>query len=113
VQRDKWTVDPFAAIRKDGFIYGRGSIDDKDKVTSVLMTMLLLKRLNVALDRDVIFLGEAGEEGDSRVGIGYMVNQHWDEIACEFAITEGGSAVSRAGRVRTVQIATTEKVPRG
>ncbi len=63
VQREKWTVDPFAAIRKDGFVYGRGSIDDKDKVTSALTVMLLLKRMNVPLDRDVIFLAEAGEEG--------------------------------------------------
>src|SRR6266568_4428218 len=60
VQREKWTVDPFAALRKDGYIYGRGSIDDKDKVTTVLMTLLMLKRLKVPLDRDVIFLGEAG-----------------------------------------------------
>jgi len=95
VQREKWTVNPFAAVRKDGYIYGRGSIDDKDKVTTVLMVALLLKRLKVPLDRDVILLGEAGEEGDSRVGIGFMVNQHWDEIACEFAITEGGAMTAR------------------
>jgi acetylornithine deacetylase/succinyl-diaminopimelate desuccinylase-like protein len=113
VQREKWTVDPFAALRKDGYVYGRGSIDDKDKVTSALMTVLLLHRMKVPLDRDVIFLGEAGEEGDSRVGIGFMVNQHWDDIACEFAITEGGSTMSRDGKVVTVEIATTEKVPRG
>ena len=113
VQRDKWTVDPFAALKKDGYIYGRGSIDDKDKVTTVLMVALLLKRLHVPLDRDVILLGEAGEEGGAQVGIGYMVNQHWDEIACEFAITEGGTMTSRDGKVRTVEIAATEKVPRG
>jgi len=113
VQKEKWTVDPFAALRKDGYIYGRGSIDDKDKVTSALMTVLLLKRLKVPLDRDVLFLGEAGEEGTSQAGIGFMVNQHWDEIACEYAITEGGATTARDGRVRTVEIATTEKVPRG
>jgi acetylornithine deacetylase/succinyl-diaminopimelate desuccinylase-like protein len=113
VQKEKWTVDPFAALRKDGYIYGRGSIDDKDKVTSALMTVLLLKRLKVPLDRDVLFLGEAGEEASSQFGIGYMVNQHWDELACEYAITEGGTATSRDGAVRTVEIATTEKVPRG
>ena len=112
VQREKWTVDPFAALRKDGYIYGRGSIDDKDKVTTALMVVLMLKRLKVPLDRDVIFLGEAGEEGGANVGIGFMVNQHWDEIDCEFAITEGGTAMSRDGKVRTVEIATTEKVPR-
>jgi acetylornithine deacetylase/succinyl-diaminopimelate desuccinylase-like protein len=113
VQKEKWTVDPFAALRKDGYVYGRGSIDDKDKVTSALMTVLLLKRLKIPLDRDVILLGEAGEEGSSQVGIGFMVNQHWDEIACEYAITEGGTTTARDGRVRTVEIATTEKVGRG
>jgi acetylornithine deacetylase/succinyl-diaminopimelate desuccinylase-like protein len=113
VQREKWTVDPFAALRKDGYVYGRGSIDDKDKVTSVLMVALMLKRLKVPLDRDVIILGEAGEEGGANVGIGFMVNQHWDDIACEFAITEGGTMTARGGKVRTVEIAATEKVPRG
>ena len=113
VQREKWTVDPFSALRKDGYVYGRGSIDDKDKVTTVLMVMLLLKRQKVPLDRDVIFLGEAGEEGGANVGIGFMVGRHWDEIACEYALTEGGSMISRDGKVRTVEIATTEKVPRG
>ena len=113
VQKEKWTVDPFAALRKDGFVYGRGTIDDKDKVTSALMVMLLLKRMNVALDRDVIFLGEAGEEGASNVGIGFMVKEHWPEIEAEYAITEGGTTGSRDGKVRYVQIGTTEKVPRG
>src|SRR6266567_4541796 len=113
VQREKWTMDPFAALRKDGYVYGRGSIDDKDKVTTALMVTLLLKRLKVPLDRDVIFLGEAGEEGGSQVGIGFMVGQHWDEIACEYAITEGGTAISRDGHFLTDETATTEKVPRG
>ena len=113
VQKDKWTVEPFAALRKDGYVYGRGTIDDKDRVTSALTVMLLLKRLDVPLDRDVILLCEAGEEGDSRVGIGFMVNQHWNDIEAEYSITEGGSTVARDGKVRTVEIATTEKVPRG
>ena len=113
VQREKWTVDPFAAIRKDGYVYGRGSIDDKDKVTSALTVMILLKRMHVPLDRDVIFLGEAGEEGTSSAGIGFMVEKHWREIEAEYAITEGGTTGARDGKVRYVQIGTTEKVPRG
>jgi acetylornithine deacetylase/succinyl-diaminopimelate desuccinylase-like protein len=113
VQKEKWTVDPFAALRKDGYVYGRGSIDDKDKVTSALTVLLLLKRMHVPLDRDVIFLGEAGEEGNSNLGIGFMVGQHWSDIECEYAISEGGSMSSHNGKVRTVEIATTEKVGRG
>jgi acetylornithine deacetylase/succinyl-diaminopimelate desuccinylase-like protein len=113
VQREKWSVDPFAAIRKDGYIYGRGAQDDKDNLTASLMLMLLLKRLNVKLDRDVIFLAEAGEEGNSQVGINFMVEKHWEGIEAEYALAEGGYVAARNGRVRFVEIATTEKVPRG
>lgn len=112
IQKDKWTVDPFSALRKDGFIYGRGAQDDKDNLTASVVTMLLLKRLKVPLDRDVILVAEAGEEGDHRVGIGYLVDQHWDAIDAEYALAEGGSASSRNGKVRFVEITTTEKVAR-
>ena len=52
----KWKFPPFSATRDGGYVYGRGTVDDKDNLTAALMTMLLLKRLNVPLDRDVIFL---------------------------------------------------------
>src|SRR5437764_13451273 len=68
VERDKWTVDPFAAIIKDGYIYGRGSVDDKSMDAANLEVFLLLHRMNVPLDRDVILLTEAGEEGTSQFG---------------------------------------------
>jgi acetylornithine deacetylase/succinyl-diaminopimelate desuccinylase-like protein len=112
VQRDRWPVDPFAALRKDGYVWGRGTSDDKPHVAASLVTMLLLKRLNVTLDRDVIFIAEAGEEGTSRFGIGYLVDQHWNDIAAEYALAEGGQTVSRDGKVLYVGISTTEKTPR-
>ncbi|MDH3352242.1 MAG: M20/M25/M40 family metallo-hydrolase, partial [Gammaproteobacteria bacterium] len=54
VQADRWTEAPFGGLRKDGWVYGRGSLDDKDNVTAGLMTMIMLKRLGVELDRDII-----------------------------------------------------------
>src|SRR5574340_222157 len=113
VQREKWTVDPFAALHKGGFVYGRGTQDDKDHVAANLMVLLLLKRLNIPLQRDVIFLAEAGEEGTTSVGIAALVAQKWPEIEAEYALAEGGSTLSENGKVRYVGITTTEKVPRG
>jgi acetylornithine deacetylase/succinyl-diaminopimelate desuccinylase-like protein len=113
VQADKWPVDPFAAVRKHGFIYGRGTNDDKDHVTAGLMVMLLLHRMHVKLKRDVIFVAEAGEEGSTGVGIDFLVRRHWDDIAAEFALAESGSALAQGGRVRHVTITTAEKVPCG
>jgi acetylornithine deacetylase/succinyl-diaminopimelate desuccinylase-like protein len=113
VERSKWSVDPFGAVRRDGFIYGRGAVDDKEIVTAGLMVMLLLQRNHVKLNRDVILVAEAGEEGTPNVGIDFLVNRHWDEIAAEYALAEGGSAVAQGGNVRYVAITTAEKVPRG
>jgi acetylornithine deacetylase/succinyl-diaminopimelate desuccinylase-like protein len=112
VQRDKWPVDPFGAVLKDGYVWGRGSVDDKDKLAANLMTMLLLKRTNARLDRDVIFLAEAGEEGDTGPGIDFMVREHFDQINAEFALTEGGGARIEEGKVKLVTVATAEKLPR-
>jgi acetylornithine deacetylase/succinyl-diaminopimelate desuccinylase-like protein len=112
VQRDKWPVDPFAAIRKDGFIWGRGSSDDKPHVVSSLIVMLLLHRMHIPLDRDVIFVAEAGEEGTTGPGIDFLVKQHWNDIEAEYALAEGGHIASRDGKVRYVEITTTEKTPR-
>jgi acetylornithine deacetylase/succinyl-diaminopimelate desuccinylase-like protein len=97
---------------KDGYIWGRGSKDDKPVLAANLITMLMLKRLGVQLDRDVIFLAESGEEADvTGVGINYMVREHFAEIDAEFAMTEGGGATIEGGHVTRVNIGTAEKLP--
>ena len=91
-------MDPFGAVIKDGYIWGRGSTDDKPHLTAMLMAMLLMKRSGAKLDRDLIFLAESGEEADpTGVGINFMVAQHYKEIEAEYAITEGGGATIEDG----------------
>ena len=107
----KWKHGPFSAHREGGHVYGRGTLDDKDNVTAALMTMLLLKRNKVPLDRDVIFLAEAGEEGAVQFGIEFMVQQHFAEIEAEFCIAEGGRVSRTGGKVQYASVQTTEKIP--
>src|SRR3954464_4103509 len=112
VQRDKWPVDPFGAVLKDGYIWGRGTKDAKPVLAANLVTMLLLKRLGVPLDRDVIFLAESGEEADTTgVGINYVVREHFADIDAEFAMTEGGGITIEGGHASRVNIGTAEKLP--
>ena len=112
VQAEKWTEEPFGGLRKDGWIYGRGTLDDKDNVTAGMMMMIMLKRYGVELDRDIIFLAESGEEGTPEVGINFMVEHHWDKIEAEFCLAEGGSTVLGDQGVETIGIQTAEKKPR-
>ena len=112
VDPSKWTHPPFSAARAGGHIYGRGTVDDKDNLTASLMTILLLKRLNIPLDRDVIFLAESGEEGAAPEGITYMVNQQFAKVDAEYCLAEGGSVPREAGQVKYATVQTLEKLPR-
>lgn len=113
VYPERWTHPPFAATLADGYVYGRGTVDDKDNVATSLMTMLMLKRMNVPLDRDVIFLAEAGEEGSTRVGIQYMVNEHYQAIDAEYCLAEGGNVTRTGGVAKYASVQTLEKRPYG
>jgi acetylornithine deacetylase/succinyl-diaminopimelate desuccinylase-like protein len=108
----KWKFPPFSATRDGGYVYGRGTVDDKDNVTGALMTMILLKRLDVPLDRDVIFVAEAGEEGGDPVGIDYLVTDQFPKIDAEYCLAEGGGVTRKNGRVAYATIQTLEKIPR-
>ena len=112
VDEKKWTFPPFGAVRDGGYVYGRGAIDDKDNLTATLMTILRLKRDNTPLDRDVILLAEAGEEGAPDMGAQFMADHHLDAINAEFCFAEGGGVVREGGKVRQANVGTTEKEPR-
>jgi acetylornithine deacetylase/succinyl-diaminopimelate desuccinylase-like protein len=111
VDPTKWTFPPFSATRDGGWVYGRGAVDDKDNVVAGLMLMLALHRQKVPLERDVIFLAEAGEEGSTHVGIRFMVEQHFDRIDAEFCIAEGGGVTRKNGAVAYASVQTLEKRP--
>ena len=64
----KWTFPPFSATREGGYVYGRGTLDDKSDLLAAMMTMLMLKRQKTPLDRDVIFVSEPGEEAATGPG---------------------------------------------
>lgn len=114
VDAKKWgTGGPFSALRQGGYIYGRGTVDDKDNLTGALMAMLLVKRQNLQLDRDVIFMAEAGEEGNPAIGVAFLVNNHFAEIDAEYCLAEGGQAQRTGGNLKFVAVQTTEKLPSG
>ena len=55
--RARWTVDPFGATLREGYLYGRGALDMKTTGILHLAAMIRLKREGVPLSRDIIFVG--------------------------------------------------------
>jgi acetylornithine deacetylase/succinyl-diaminopimelate desuccinylase-like protein len=109
VEREKWTVDPFAGIIKDGYVMGRGAIDFKGGLAVFLEAVIMLAKNKVPLARDVIFLSEADEEG-GKYNTMWLAEKAWDKIECEFSLNEGGWIIKGAdGKVRYVSISTADK----
>ncbi len=111
VDPSKWTFGPFSAARDGGYVYGRGTLDDRSDLVAALMTALLLKRSAAPLDRDVIFVAEAGEEAATQFGIDYLVTEHWNEVNAEYCLAETGSVDRLNGKARIAFVQTGEKRP--
>lgn len=110
VSREKWSVDPFGAEIKDGYIWGRGTIDDKGMLIANLAAIVALKRANTPLDRDVIFLADDDEEQGGEASIKPAIQKYWDKFAAGFAINEEGRVIVNNGKVQYVGIQASEKV---
>lgn len=115
VERAAWSAEPFGGEIRDGFVYGRGAIDDKGMLAATLVAMLLLKRhvvdAGIPLARDVVFLATADEEASGAFGLGWLVANRPELLRAEFAINEGGRLRIVGERRLYMAIQTAEKVP--
>ena len=115
VERANWSVDPFGGEIRDGYLYGRGAIDDKGMLAANLETMLLLKRHVIdaggTLSRDVIFVANSDEEAGGQFGMGWLVEHHRELIDAELVLNEGGRTRIVHGKPLYVAVQNTEKVP--
>jgi acetylornithine deacetylase/succinyl-diaminopimelate desuccinylase-like protein len=103
-------VDPFGAVIKDGYLYGRGAIDDKGMLAANLAVFISLKRSMARLNRDVIFLATDDEEAGGDASIRMLIAKYWDKFAAGYAINEGGNVFVKNGKVQYIGVQASEKV---
>ena len=106
-----WSVDPFSAELKDGYIWGRGAVDMKNMDAMILATVRSWARTGYVPERDIVLAFFADEEAGSIYGSHYMVKNHPEVFAgCTEAVSEvGGFSVTVAGGKRLYLIETAEK----
>jgi acetylornithine deacetylase/succinyl-diaminopimelate desuccinylase-like protein len=88
-----WRFDPYSGGVADGYVFGRGTIDDKGMGIMELMALLLLKRHNVDLARDVVMLATCDEEIGSQMGAHWMVDNHFEDLDPAYVLDEGGTGM--------------------
>ena len=113
VERERWKFDPFGGDIEDGYLYGRGAIDDKGMLTANLMTMLLIRRMmasGATLARDIVFVATSDEEAGGQWGMGWLVENHPELLDAEFALNEGGRTRIIEGGRTYLAVQSAEKV---
>jgi acetylornithine deacetylase/succinyl-diaminopimelate desuccinylase-like protein len=81
----------------------------KDEGLAQLLTLIMLKREKVPLDRDVIFLAVSDEEAEG-TGTDWFIAHHRDLLDnAEFLINEGGENLLENGKVKYVGVDVGEK----
>lgn len=111
VEKERWEFDPFAGIIKDGYLYGRGALDNKSMGIMEMMVLLILKREKMSLKRDILFLATADEETGGRWGVQWAIENVPSLRTSEYAFNEGGYInLSEAGVPDRYEISNGQKV---
>ncbi len=110
-RREDWTTDPFKLVEKDGYFYGRGSLDMKDGDAIMATTLLRMKQQGFRPDRDLILALTADEEGGCCNGVHWLIENHRELVNAEFVLNHDGfSITSDHGVPRAFELGATEKV---
>jgi acetylornithine deacetylase/succinyl-diaminopimelate desuccinylase-like protein len=83
-----WSVHPFAGEVRDGYLWGRGTLDMKGQTAANAVALAVLARSGWAPNGDVLMIAESDEEdGVDEVGMSWLVRERPD-LRCDYALTE-------------------------
>ena len=110
-RRDDWSMDPFALTERDGYFYGRGTLDVKGGAATLVTAFCSLRQRGVVPDRDLILALTADEEGGPNNGVQWLLANDRDLIGADYAINvDAGGPEIRGGRVSALTVQAAEKV---
>jgi acetylornithine deacetylase/succinyl-diaminopimelate desuccinylase-like protein len=106
-----WTTDPLSGEIRDGYLWGRGTLDMKGTGISQLSSFIRLHRAGLPLNRDVVLVATADEEAGGYYGAGWLLEHHPEIFeGAGMLINEGDGGTERDGEI-TFSVEVTQKVP--
>ena len=111
-KKEDWSdgLDPWKVTERDGFLYGRGTLDDKGSAAIFVATLIGYKRAGWIPRRDIILALTADEEGGTHNGVDLLLKDHRALIDAQFAINEGGGATLLRGAPARLGVQVSEKM---
>lgn len=103
-----WQRDPFVAVVENGYVYGRGSLDNKANLSLVVATLMKLKREKWVPRRDLVLLLTGDEETNMRTT--RAAAEALKDAALVLNADAGGGALGDDGRPMVYGLQAGEKV---
>jgi acetylornithine deacetylase/succinyl-diaminopimelate desuccinylase-like protein len=84
-----WSRDPFGAEIVDGSVWGRGAVDMLNLTAAMAVVFKrFLDGTEPPPPGGLAFLAVADEEAGGSWGARFLTERHWDEVACDYLLTE-------------------------
>lgn len=94
-KREDWVRDPFTLIEENGYLFGRGTLDDKAMAATLVDTLIRFQRSGYKPKRALKIALTCGEETNGAFnGAQWLAANRRDLIDAEFALNEGGGGTS-------------------
>ena len=111
-KREDWDSDPFVLREKDGYLYGRGVLDDKAAVATWTTGLIALRRAGWRPSRDIVLLLTADEEGGEQNGVEWLVRNRRALFDVDFVINADAAGPElHDGKVTLFTVDVAEKSP--
>ena len=111
-RKEDWSgnLDPLKLTERDGYFYGRGSIDDKAMAAIFVANLVRYRREGYRPKADVIVALTADEETGGANGVAWLIAHRRDAIAARVAVNEGGGGSLRSGKPFMLGVGVSEKM---
>lgn len=105
-----WASDPFSGDVRNGFVWGRGSLDMKSGIVMMLDAFLRLAGADTKPAGDIVFCALADEEAGSAFGAKFLVAEHPELFdGVRYSVGEFGAFPLTIGGVRFYPIQVAER----
>jgi acetylornithine deacetylase/succinyl-diaminopimelate desuccinylase-like protein len=109
-KREDWSMDPFQFLERDGYLYGRGTSDDKAQAAIWIANLIRYRREGFKPDRNIIVALTADEEGGGPYnGVDWLIKNKRDLIDADFCLNEGGWGEESNGKKLANDVQVSEK----
>jgi acetylornithine deacetylase/succinyl-diaminopimelate desuccinylase-like protein len=110
-RREDWSTDPYKLIEKNGYFYGRGTIDMKDGDAVMATALIRMRQEGYHPSRDIVAAFTADEEGGCCNGVTWLLKNRRALIDAEYVLNQDDwSVVSEHGVPRIARLLGAEKL---